>query len=63
MLRNGDDFLYTAAIAVISDIHSNTFAFCGHTHVFYSMDLPDGKRIVNPGRTVSPCDGVRYTVC
>lgn len=25
------------------------FVFCGYINVFYSMDLPDGKRVVNPG--------------
>ena len=30
------------------------FVFCGHTHVFYSMDLPDGKRVVNPGSVGLP---------
>lgn len=30
------------------------FVFCGHTHVFYSMDLLDGKRVVNPGSVGLP---------
>lgn len=30
------------------------YIFCGHTHVFNSMDLPDGKQVVNAGSVGLP---------